>query len=915
MTQILYSGQTASLVIPKGQSIIISTEAGVYSATLTTGANKGLVLASNSMLGSLYGPYVEDEVVELVAGEGAIVSFEVGLTPVLDHAPVAVYSFDANGVVNGLIAPDGSIVSISGGGGSVAASAVTAGTFGAGVLLPAAQLTGTVPIANGGTGATTADAALTALGGTTVGTGLFKTATADAALTTLGATTIGNAVFKAADTTASATALGLTADTGASLIGFKQSGTGAVSRTLDAKANEMVSVKDFGAVGDGITDDTVALGLAAAALEDGQTLDFHGGTYLISYVGTPNASVYGNVVMSLAGKVNVHLKGSGAIIKVLNHNIAANGGLRFTNLTGCKYCCISGFNFDMTFTGVNTSTSYYPFCGAITAIDPDSAAPSFSTLNSDLSVQDCTFKLFHLGGAYALSGSPYLGDPNNGFKIYSVFVSGAHTPTEYDNQSRNLTLRDCTFKKGHNAYGTWAWAWNNCLFDHNEAEDWVSKSTDASGVLQNSAGIPMIRYIPLRTVGVKVTNNTFRAKPSSERTTGSGFEGVAQFFSHGNNLGNVDISVGSTLISDNNIVLGHGAASGTHEDAAVFFNGFGNFVATNNVIDGHSGESNVGFVGAGGFSLTPGGTEYNGDCSINVSHNIFGAHLKGYGIYFTNGTSTTAAQRRCKSLVVSHNVQRSGDIFIRMADYSADTFEGCANTIIDGNIIDGTISATYPQPSVNNYGIWFSANVVGDVAVVSNNTFINKTEAIRTVTGYVNSGISFTRYGNTYHNISTPYNAANLFPIDKIEVAQIKFPATQVASSDANTLDDYEEGAFTPELIGTTAAGVGTYTTQVGKYTKIGNRVFFSATMIWTAHTGTGNFRVNGLPFPSNAIGSSAVNIFMHDVALTAANTAIAYLPASSSQVAPFQVASTGAINNIAVDAAGTMVLSGHYDV
>jgi hypothetical protein len=49
----------------------------------------------------------------------------------------------------------------------------------------------------------------------------------------------------------------------------------------------------------------------------------------------------------------------------------------------------------------------------------------------------------------------------------------------------------------------------------------------------------------------------------------------------------------------------------------------------------------------------------------------------------------------------------------------------------------------------------------------------------------------------------------------------IAFPATQSASSDANTLDDYEEGTFTPSLYdGSTSVSMGTCT-----YTKIGNLV------------------------------------------------------------------------------------------
>lgn len=81
----------------------------------------------------------------------------------------------------------------------------------------------------------------------------------------------------------------------------------------------------------------------------------------------------------------------------------------------------------------------------------------------------------------------------------------------------------------------------------------------------------------------------------------------------------------------------------------------------------------------------------------------------------------------------------------------------------------------------------------------------------------------------------------------------VSFPATQVASSDANTLDDYEEGTFTPTIEGTTTAGVGTYTTQGGRYTKIGDVVNFSIVLAWTAHTGTGNLRVAGLPFTASS--------------------------------------------------------------
>ena len=78
----------------------------------------------------------------------------------------------------------------------------------------------------------------------------------------------------------------------------------------------------------------------------------------------------------------------------------------------------------------------------------------------------------------------------------------------------------------------------------------------------------------------------------------------------------------------------------------------------------------------------------------------------------------------------------------------------------------------------------------------------------------------------------------------------ITFPATQSASSDANTLDDYEEGTWTP-----TAGGTSTYSTQSGQYVKIGKLVYVNAVVVFTA-IGTGSTNVlSGLPFTDGNVG------------------------------------------------------------
>ena len=92
-----------------------------------------------------------------------------------------------------------------------------------------------------------------------------------------------------------------------------------------------------------------------------------------------------------------------------------------------------------------------------------------------------------------------------------------------------------------------------------------------------------------------------------------------------------------------------------------------------------------------------------------------------------------------------------------------------------------------------------------------------------------------------------------------LTVDNIQFPATQVASANANTLDDYEEGTFTP-----TAWGTGNISSASGRYIKIGKAVLIGYLVTYGSTASTDAAGFQSLPFtvnsPSGSEGSHSVN-------------------------------------------------------
>ena len=137
----------------------------------------------------------------------------------------------------------------------------------------------------------------------------------------------------------------------------------------------------------------------------------------------------------------------------------------------------------------------------------------------------------------------------------------------------------------------------------------------------------------------------------------------------------------------------------------------------------------------------------------------------------------------------------------------------------------------------------------------------------------------------------------------------------------ANELDDYEEGTFTPVVGGWSASGSGTYTHQLGRYTKVGNLVTVWYRVTWTNLTGaSGVLAVESLPFAAsnspdwnNASVVACENVDISDPDSDGIHLVGHQWASSSSSILFYATRDNNTWISVGIDTAGTLYGTAQY--
>jgi parallel beta-helix repeat protein len=588
----------------------------------------------------------------------------------------------------------------------------------------------------------------------------------------------------------------------ANVIAYDPAGAGAVTTTVQAKLRESVSVKDFGAVGDGVTDDTAAIQAAVDAMyaNGGGTVFFPDG-------------IYGIGATPIQIKDNVTLTGNGK-----------NSTLKLTTtlVASCIRSDVLVSNIAITDLGFDGSL-YYP---TTSDVDPTTTNDQYGIRLTDcinVKVSNCYFNEFTRSSitifAVAISSENILINNNfiykGGYSNRAIYIA-TNAPAPQNIQITNNFI---------DTVGP-AYFYDASVFGYTPSGDGIGLDNCDSAIISNNTISNTSGY------GIRI-EQSFRVTVIGNTIRNPGAGGVTFYLDcrEGACVGNSIFWWGKIPPAD--AVRDY---SGTY------------YYATEYVASTPVDPSIDARFAVWPYALT------------NVNLATIQPYVVGVALLPFRGFAALSATHRTRGITFSNNfaegnlTQASGK-YVYASDYgytpvhyvNTATFDNGIECSVIGNRFRNSRLYDIYQPTYMN--------------PVANNA--------------VNGGkVTFCLLEGTTKLIENVLPSANY--VHATTQNQIAFPATQVPSANANTLDDYAEGTFDAAF--SSAGGSVTINPSFTKmmYTKIGRLVTITGQVRVSAISSpTGEVAITGLPFantntpqqsPSSACFVLADNVGAFDV-------------------------------------------------